>query len=340
MEDKLRVAVFGTGYWAQFQIAAWQAIGADVCCVWNRTRSRAEETAQKFGIGRVFSAPEEVFAYGRFDVADIITDPVCHEALTMLAARSKKPVICQKPMAPDLEACGRMVDFCARENVWFAVHENFRFQPQFRLLKELLDGGGIGKIVRARLQLRSPDRDIIAAQPALLKMQYMAYLDMGPHIFDVARYLFGEIESVSSHPRCNYTDLRQDMVDEADSVLVFRSGLALDCNLVHRCEYKAEIEGERGRLTVAWDNTVCLDAGGKRAEYTVCPQKLPYIPQKDWDLHGGHVFAAIPACLQMLAESLREKKPAETSGEDNLQTMRAVYAAIRSAQQGGAPVQL
>ena len=340
MGNKLRVAVFGTGYWAQFQIAAWQAIGADVCSVWNRTRSRAEETAKKFGVAHVFSSPREVFGYGEFDVADIITDPVCHEELTAFAAENGKPVICQKPMASTLEGCERMVKNCARRGVWFAVHENFRFQPQFRILKKLLDDGKIGKIDRAKLQLRSPDRGIIAAQPALLNMQYMAYLDMGPHIFDVARYLFGEIKSVASHPRCTYKDLREDMVDEADSVLSFQSGLVIECNLVHKCDYKAEIEGERGKITVAWDNTVRLTAEGQEIVTAVVPEKLPYIPQKDWALHGGHVFAAIPACLKMLAGNLCEGKPAETSGEDNLKTMRAVYAAIQSAQAGGASVRI
>ena len=47
---RLRIAVLGTGYWAQFQIAAWQSIGADVVAVWNRTHDKAAATAARFGI--------------------------------------------------------------------------------------------------------------------------------------------------------------------------------------------------------------------------------------------------------------------------------------------------
>ena len=44
---KPRVAVFGAGYWAQFQIPAWQALGIEVTAIWNRSRGKAEAAARK-----------------------------------------------------------------------------------------------------------------------------------------------------------------------------------------------------------------------------------------------------------------------------------------------------
>ena len=104
----MRVAVFGCGYWAAFQVAGWQALGVEAAAVWNRTESRAHTFAERFHIPRVFSTPEEVFQWGEFDIADIIADAPAHEMLTLLAAEYGKPVICQKPMALTLEACRRM----------------------------------------------------------------------------------------------------------------------------------------------------------------------------------------------------------------------------------------
>ena len=101
MSKPLRIAVFGTGYWAQFQIAAWQAIGAQVVAVWNRTREKAVATAQRFSIPTVFDTPEQTFAAGDFDIADIIADVGAHEPLVLMPAQYKKDVICQTPMASD-----------------------------------------------------------------------------------------------------------------------------------------------------------------------------------------------------------------------------------------------
>jgi predicted dehydrogenase len=138
---KLRVAVFGTGYWAQFQIAGWQAIGVDVVALWNRTPEKAAKTAGRFGIAAVHDTPEAVFEQADFDIADIIADVDAHEPLVMMAARYGKPVICQKPMAFTLDTCERMVEVCRKAGVWYAVHENFRYQPQFAPVREALASG-------------------------------------------------------------------------------------------------------------------------------------------------------------------------------------------------------
>ena len=71
MSKPLRIAVFGTGYWAQFQIAAWQAIGAQVVAVWNRTREKAVATAQRFSIPRCLTRRSRLLLLV-IDIADII----------------------------------------------------------------------------------------------------------------------------------------------------------------------------------------------------------------------------------------------------------------------------
>ena len=88
------------------------------------------------------------------------------------------------------------------------------------------------------------------------------------------------------------------------------------------------------------ENNLIFDNGGRERILTPEIPVLSYIPKQDVRLHGAHVFAAIPACLSMLADSLRRGVPAETDGEDNLKTMRTVYAAISSAEQNGAAVKI
>lgn len=326
---KLRVAVLGAGYWAQFQIAAWQAEGAEVAAIWNRTRSRAEATAARFGIPRVFDTPRQLFEWGDFDIADIITGADAHEEPVLLAAEHGKDVICQKPMADTPEACERMVRACREAGVWYAVHENFRYQPQIMAAARALRSGAIGRPLQAHLQLRSPDRALMEKQPALKTMDHMALRDMGPHIFDVARCMFGEAKSIYSVPVRSYPDIPAD--DAAKSILRMESGLALTCDLVHTFDYKLYVEGESGALRLGADNavTVIKDGVSRPVDAGAWPV-LDYIPAEDWHLHGWFVFTAMPLCLRALAERYALGQPAETSGEDNLKTMRLVFAAIRS----------
>jgi predicted dehydrogenase len=340
--DNPRVAVLGTGYWAHFQVGAWRALGVPVVAVWNRTPERAAAFAARWEIPRVFATAEELMAWDGFDLADVIADVGAHEELVCLAARCGKAVICQKPMADSLAACRRMVAACEAAGVWFAVHENFRYQPPTAAVKRALRSGVCGRLIRAHVLMKSPDRGIIARQPALLEKDHMALRDMGPHIFDVARALFGEIVSLATLPLRHYGDLAvagcgAPLMTGALTLARTAEGLPVQCDLVHEWPYLLYVRGERGTMTLDNDNRLhTVTAEGETVEDTRTWPSLPYIPEDDWRLHGGHVFSAIPACLADLAAAYRRGVPAATSGADNYRTMQAVMAAIASSDTGAA----
>jgi D-apiose dehydrogenase len=213
------------------------------------------------------------------------------------------------------------------------VHENFRYQPPIAAVKEELSRGALGAPRHAHLQLKSPDRGTMGKQPALTKMDHMVLRDMGPHIFDVASYLFGDVKSILTLPVVSYPDI--GVQDSALSLLRMASGLPLHCSLVHHFPYKLWVECQDGTLMLDGDNVLHVEQdGARRTVDTRTWPVLPYIPAEDWRLHGGHVFAAIPRCLDALMRSFLAGEPAETSGQNNLQTMRTVFAAIRSADEG------
>jgi predicted dehydrogenase len=299
-----RVLVLGTGYWANFQIPAWQSLGVEVSGVWNRSFDKAKTAAEKFGIKNVYENLEEAFA-SSFDIADIITGPEVHEKLVIMASAAGKHVICQKPMADTLTDCEKMVKVCEDMGVWYAVHENFRYQPPIMTVKEHISF--VGKPVYAHIQLKSPDREIIAKQPALMDLDHLCLRDMGPHIFDVARFYFGEAESIYTIPANAYPDLQKE--DSSMSVLKMKSGIPVFCQLAQDFLYKVFIKGENGTLTLTGDHKIILtDSKGTNIINTEKWNRLDYIPDSDWYVHGGHVFAAIPLCLSALKKALNQKR--------------------------------
>ncbi|MCL2775338.1 MAG: Gfo/Idh/MocA family oxidoreductase [Oscillospiraceae bacterium] len=326
-----RVLVLGTGYWANFQIPAWQSLGVEVSGVWNRSADKAKAAAERFKIKNIYPTLEEAFA-SSFDIADIIVGPEAHERLVMMAAAAEKHVICQKPMADTLPDCERMVKACEEKGLWYAVHENFRYQPPIIAVKEYLPF--VGKPVYAHIQLKSPDREIITVkQPALMEFDHLCLRDMGPHIFDVARYYFGEAESIYTVPATAYPDLNKE--DTTLSLLRMKSGIPVFCQLSHDFMYKVFIKGENGTLTLTGDHKITL-TNSKGSEIVDAGKwdRLNYIPDDDWVIHGGHVFASIPLCLAALKNSYESETEAETSGKDNLKTMKLMFAAIKSVEEG------
>ena len=192
----LRFAVIGTGFWSNFQVAAWKELeGVELVAVFNRTRKRAEEVAAKFNIPKVYDSVEELMNKEDLDFVDIITDVNTHAEFTIAAAQNGIDVICQKPMAASLQDAKKMVDICTEQKVKFFVHENFRWQAPLRALKKVMDRGVIGKPFKARVSFCSAF-PVYDNQPFLAELDHFILTDIGSHVLDVCRFLFGEVKSL------------------------------------------------------------------------------------------------------------------------------------------------
>src|SRR5215471_1664586 len=108
--SQLRFALVGAGFWAHYQLAAWQE-QPDVRClaVCDRDRARAEKLAAGRAVPAAYADVAEMIRRERPDFLDVVTDAASHAPLVRLAAAMRVPVICQKPMAPTLAECEDLV---------------------------------------------------------------------------------------------------------------------------------------------------------------------------------------------------------------------------------------
>lgn len=194
----LKFAVIGTGFWANYQISAWFDVGnVELIALYNRTRSKAEVLARQFNVPYVYDQVEELLKNHahELDFVDIITDVDTHAHFSGLAASYGVDVICQKPMANGLESARQMVNTCRKAKTRLFIHENFRWQAPIRKLKEIIDSGAIGNPFKARVSFCS-GFPVFDNQPFLAELDQFILTDIGSHILDVCRFLFGEAESL------------------------------------------------------------------------------------------------------------------------------------------------
>jgi predicted dehydrogenase len=332
----LRFALLGTGFWARYQLGAWSELpGARCVALYNRTRAKAEALGRELGIGAVYDDAEEMLRREDVDFLDVVTDPATHARFVELAAAHGKPVICQKPMAHDLAAAERMVRACHEARVPFFVHENWRWQAPIRALEAVLDGGSLGRVFRARLTMVS-GFDVFANQPFLAEAERFVLADMGSHVLDVARFLFGEAEAVHCRTARVHPHIRGE--DVATVVLQMRSGATVVVELGYPgTPYERErfpetfafVEGETGSAELTGDYWIRTTT----AEGTVASRHPP--PRFAWaDPRYDVVHASGVPCNENLLAALRGEGRAETTGEDNLRTARLVFAAYESAASG------
>ena len=334
----LRFVVFGAGFWTQFQLAGWSEVpGAKCVAIYNRTISAAENVAAAFGISAVYDDPEQLVDREKPDFIDIITHPSTHARFVHLAAERRIPVICQKPMAPTLAEAEQMVRVCSESRVPFYIHENWRWQNQIRKFKEVLDSGDIGTPFRAHIFLVS-GYPVFKNEPSLKKLEKYILMDMGTHILDVARFLFGEADRLY----CQSHQVQQDIKAEDVATVMMHMGgrttvtcyMGFPGNYLERDVYTQTlilVEGDKGSAEL--DRDYWIRVTGKSGTHA---RRYPPV-WRPWmlpDYQASH--ASIAACNAHLLKALRGEGEAETTGEENLKTMRLVFAAYESARSGKA----
>ena len=332
----LRFAVLGCGFWSRFQIGAWSEVeGAELVAVYNRTRSKAEKIAIDFGVPRIYDDADELFSREKPDFVDIITDVDTHSYFVEMALRhGVKYIICQKPMAPDFIAAKRMTDLCRSAGAKLYIHENYRWQAPIRRFRQILDSGFTGKPFKARVSFLS-GFPVFDNQPFLKELDHFILTDMGSHILDVVRYLFGECESLW----CRTKSVSQGIKGEDLAVILLQmaSGIPVYTEMSYASIVEHDTfstlhllaEGEKGSVSLGPRFEIRTTTREGTVSETV---KFPTFDWADPDYIVNHE-SGIHVCRNILSDILGRGK-AENTGEDNLETVRLIWASYKSAASG------
>jgi predicted dehydrogenase len=327
--------MFGAGFWSRFQLAGWRELeGARCVALYNRTVSKAEALAKEFGVPAVYGDPEELLRKEKLDFVDIVTHPDTHCALVKLAAARSLPVICQKPMALSLAEAEAMVEACRRAGVPMFVNENFRWQTPIRAARDALKQGRIGRPFRARIQFNF-SYPVFDNQPFLRETERFILTDVGSHLLDVARLFFGEAQSLYCHTARIHPDIKGE--DVATVMMRMEEGATVLCEMSYATRGEREkypqtlmfIEAEQGSLELEPDFWLRVTTKDGTHARRIPPRRYAWA---DPDFDVAH--ASIVACQENLLAGLRGSAAAETTGEDNLRTMRLVFSSYESAETG------
>jgi predicted dehydrogenase len=235
-------------------------------------------------------------------------------------------------MAWSLEDAQAMVKICQEAGVTFMVHENWRWQAPLREFKRLLNEGIIGPPFFGRVSFRS-DFDPFEGQAWLRETPRFVIIEAGIHQLDVARFLFGEVQTLfcqttRMNPAIKGEDVATVMLAMADLTCV------VDLSFWTPTEHQTfpqtfvTAEGPDGVLYLGADYRLYLTRPGSMEVRT-----LPD-PEHAWTNRPWHVMQDGALNIQRhWLECLQTGRTPETSGEDNLRTLELVFGAYESAEE-------
>ncbi|MER2128306.1 Gfo/Idh/MocA family oxidoreductase [Solibacillus sp.] len=193
---------------------------ATLTAIYDTDFSRGQQASTVYDVP--FFADITQFLANPIDVVLVCSENVLHKEMVIAAAKAKKHILCEKPIATTLEDAEEMIAACEENGVKLSIAYPVRYSAPIRDLKQAIDAGELGDIVAIRSTNRgqNPGGWFIDEQLA----GGGAVLDHTVHMVDIMRwYLDSEAMEVSAFANRYFTELDTD--DAGIMTIVFENGV-------------------------------------------------------------------------------------------------------------------
>jgi predicted dehydrogenase len=192
---QLRVAIAGVGFIGAVHARSARLAGARLIGVAASSPERAASAASELGAERAFASAEELVEADDVDVVHVCTPNYLHLPLAEAALAAGKHVICEKPLALDVEGAMRLTKAATAAERQAAVPFVYRYYPTVREARERVRAGRTGplRLVHGTyLQdwLAAPEDDNWRVERRLGGAS-RAFADIGSHWCDLAEFVSG-----------------------------------------------------------------------------------------------------------------------------------------------------
>ncbi|MHB1416323.1 MAG: Gfo/Idh/MocA family protein [Chloroflexota bacterium] len=327
MQDKLRLAVIGAGFWGRRWVPV--ALASDVVelvAVVDQSEEALDTTISAFDLpaSLCYRSLAEACAAAQPEAVVIIVPPKYHFAVAAEAMDRGLHILCEKPLAATMAECRQLLDRHRATDKVFMIDQNYRFRGANRAVHGEIAAGAIGKpsyiVWEFRKAMRFGGWRDEEMADVLLE-------DMSLHHFDLMRYFAGancrEIYARSFRPDWSWfkgNPCAAAVVTMENDVTVSYFGSWVAPGTQTSLNGRVNISGDLG--------TVEFDTDGSRATI------MPLGGARRQVMGEWVAFPAIHKALEAFAHAVQTGETPETDIADNVQSMAMVFAALTSARTG------
>jgi myo-inositol 2-dehydrogenase/D-chiro-inositol 1-dehydrogenase len=321
--SSVRIGFIGCGGIATMHMNNLSRIdGVELVAFCDVDEGRAKSAAERFK-GNAYTDHRAMLEKERLDAVYLCIPPNAHTDQEILAAQAGIAVFVEKPVARTLEKALEVRDAIARFGVINAVGYNFRYLDGTDLAKERLQGKTVGMVMGYWM----------GGLPGAywwrrLEMSGGQIVEQTTHIFDLARYLVGDIVRVSAATALRALHDVPDLnVPDVGVVNVWFANGAIGC-IANTCMLKLGYTTGLHILTpdliteITWGSVKFLE---------------PHRTEEVRHQRNGHFYESV-----VFVEAVRTKNQSLIRSDyaDAVKTLAVTLAALESADKGGTPVEV
>jgi len=292
---------------------------AELTAVWDGDPSRGEAAAHQYD-AYFYSQLDELLA-SDVDAVIVCSENTNHKKHVLKAAKQKKHILCEKPIATEVDDAIDMIKACAENNVTLQVAYPVRFIPAIQEAKEMIDAGEIGEVIAVNATNHGlmPGRWFV--ERALSGGG--SATDHIVHIMDALRWMFDdEASTVYAEFDTRFYDI--DMEDCGSVILEMDSGMIVSIDPSWSRPKTYPTWGNVTMKFIGTEGTLDVDAFKQHSLYY--NDKAGNISEQPWaDDMNEQLINDFVDCV------MTGRKPFIT-GEDGLRTLEVVKGAYEADQ--------
>ena len=213
MKKTLNIGIVGARFMGKAHSSAWidapkffdtpfTPVLKAVCA---RTESEIKRFADNWGYESIETDWRKLVERDDIDVIDICSPTANHKEVALAAAEAGKHIFCEKPCALSASDSRSMAEAADKAGVVHYLNHNYRRAPAVAYAKKMIENGELGQIYHWRgAYLQDWIMDPNFPLTWHLNKEFAGggpHFDLNSHSVDLARFLVGEIESVSAMMR-------------------------------------------------------------------------------------------------------------------------------------------
>jgi predicted dehydrogenase len=146
MANKIRVAVVGLGFGAEFLPIYQRHPDTELYAICQRSTEKLNEVGDQFGVAERYSSYEALLADPNVDAIHVNTPIAAHAPMSLAALNAGKHVACTVPMATTVDECLQLVDAERRSGKVYMMMETAVYTREFLFAQALAVDGKLGRI--------------------------------------------------------------------------------------------------------------------------------------------------------------------------------------------------
>jgi len=336
MKDKLNICLVGVGRVASSHLPAMRNLEDSVhlLAIMSRNRENAAKAAGQWGAKKVYTSYEKMLADPEIGAVVLCLPHYIHESAAVAAAKAGKHILCEKPMALNIEQALNMIRAAEENGVTLMIGQSRRFYDAVLKSKEMVMEGKLGKIVSVNewnFSHRVEDHPS-TWRPDIKKSGGRIMPFWGAHLVDYVLWIFDKRPQTVS-ARMASINPNWEGEDEAMILMGFDQGemgfvhLSWNCRVIPT-HTREEVTGK------IWDSK----KNSVYERYIVGEKGTLYMNDETELSFNGDVIMSGPqepsnftVQLREFVTAIKEGREPMASGKEVLKVVETIDAAFKSA---------